>query len=237
VHTDQKSRDSRLEFRDWDFKICAFCRIFFKCLHRFCKVEFIFKFLAFFDLFWLFLTCKYSKQKIVEFKLKKYFTYKDKQNHLRRSSVVYKLTCTCGSNYIGQTRRNLITRINEHQFDQRSEVCKHLLANPTHRFNFKQPEILGSIVGQKYSGFNFSHSDLLFPTRCCIPYVRSGLYQLVIRVKGFRVCTLHCDLTITSITHCIIRFCPSAWTPRFQRVELCIASARTTLAVSAVAPS
>jgi len=82
-------------------------------------------------------------------KLKKYFTYKDKQNHLHRSNVVYKLTCTCGSNYIGQTRRNLITRINEHKFDQRSEVCKHLLANPTHRFNSKQPEILGSIVGQK----------------------------------------------------------------------------------------
>ena len=33
------------------------------------------------------------------------------------------------------------------KFDQRSEVCRHLLANPTHRFNFKQPEILGSIVG------------------------------------------------------------------------------------------
>ena len=82
-------------------------------------------------------------------KLKKSFAYKDKQNHLHRSSVVYNLTCTCGSNYIGQTRRNLITRINEHKFDQRSEVCKHLLANPTHRFNFKQPEILGSIICQK----------------------------------------------------------------------------------------
>jgi len=82
-------------------------------------------------------------------KLKKSFTHKGKQNHLRRSSVVYKLTCTCVSNYIGQTRWNLITRINEHKFDERSEVCKHLLANPTHRFNFKQPEILGSIVGQK----------------------------------------------------------------------------------------
>jgi len=36
-----------------------------------------------------------------------------------------------------------------------------------------------------------------------------------------------------------IRFCPSAWTTRFERVELCIASAWTTLtlAVSAVAPS
>ena len=88
-----------------------------------------------------------------------------------------------------------------------------------------------------YSGYTFSHSDLPFPARCCIPYVRSGLCQLVIRVKGFRVCALHCDLAITSITHCIIRFCPPAWTPRFQRVELCIASARTTLAVSAVAPS
>jgi len=69
-------------------------------------------------------------------KLKKSFTYKEKQNHLRRSSVVYKITCTCGSNYVGQTLRNLVTRINEHKCDQRSEVCKHLLANPTHRFNF-----------------------------------------------------------------------------------------------------
>jgi len=45
-----------------------------------------------------------------------------------------------------------------------------------------------------YSGFNFSHSDLPFPTRCCIPYVRSGLYQLVIRVKGFRVCCVQAPL-------------------------------------------
>jgi len=43
-----------------------------------------------------------------------------------------------------------------------------------------------------YSGFTFSHYDLPFPTRYCIPYVRSGLFQLVIRVKGFRVCALHC---------------------------------------------
>ena len=41
------------------------------------------------------------------------------------------------------------------------------------------------------SGFTFSHYDLLFPTRYCIPYVRSGLYQLVICVKGIRVCELH----------------------------------------------
>ena len=103
------------------------------------------------------------------------------------------------------------------------------------RFKFANPTDKQSV--SQHSGFTFSHYDLPFPTRYCIPYVRSGLYQLVIRVKGFRVCALHCDLAITLITHCIIRFGPSAWTPRFQRVELCIASARTTLAVSAVAPS
>ena len=43
-----------------------------------------------------------------------------------------------------------------------------------------------------YSGFTFSHYDLPFPTRYCIPYVRSGSYQLVICVKGIRVCALHC---------------------------------------------
>jgi len=43
-----------------------------------------------------------------------------------------------------------------------------------------------------YSGFTFSHYDLPFPTRYCIPFVRSGLYQLVICVKGIRVCALHC---------------------------------------------
>ena len=60
--------------------------------------------------------------------------------------------------------------------------------------------LVGSVWGnqhlcmkrQDYSGFTFSHYDLPFPTRYCIPYVRSGLYQLVICVKGIRVCVLHC---------------------------------------------
>jgi len=50
-----------------------------------------------------------------------------------------------------------------------------------------------------YSGFNFSHYELLFPTCDCIPYVRYGLYQLVIRVKGFRVCVLHSIYAVTSM--------------------------------------
>jgi len=44
-----------------------------------------------------------------------------------------------------------------------------------------------------YSGFTFSHYDLPFPTRYCIPYVRSGLYQLhscARRIGGLAVMTL-----------------------------------------------
>jgi len=82
-------------------------------------------------------------------KLKKYFTYKDKQNHLRRSSVFYKLNMHVWVKVHWTDSPKFNSRINEHKFDQRSEVCKHLLANPTHCFNFKQSAILGSIVGQK----------------------------------------------------------------------------------------
>jgi len=49
-----------------------------------------------------------------------------------------------------------------------------------------------------YSGFTFSHYELPFLTCDCTPYVRSALYQLVICVKGIRVCTLHCICAVTS---------------------------------------
>jgi len=83
----------------------------------------------------------------------------------------------------------------------------------------------------------FRITNCRFPTHNCIPYVRSGLSQLVIRVKGFRVCALHCVRANDLDTLCIRSFVLSAWTPRFQRVEFFNANARTTLAVSAVAPS
>ena len=78
-----------------------------------------------------------------------------------------------------------------------------------------------------HSGFNFSHSDLPFPTRCCIPYVRSGLYQLVMRVKGFRV-SAH-DLDWHSVLSIDVNTTLSE--------SSCVSLARTTLAVSAVAAS
>jgi len=52
-----------------------------------------------------------------------------------------------------------------------------------------------------YSGYIFSHYDLPFPARYCILYVRFGLYQLVIRVKGIRVCALDWDREVTSFSH------------------------------------
>ena len=42
------------------------------------------------------------------------FRYKDRQTLLHSSGVVYTLNCSCGQSYIGQTKRNLKIRINEH---------------------------------------------------------------------------------------------------------------------------
>ena len=42
------------------------------------------------------------------------FRFKDKQPLLMKSGIVYKLTCSYGSTYIGQTRYNLLSRIKEH---------------------------------------------------------------------------------------------------------------------------
>ena len=72
------------------------------------------------------------------------FRFKNKQPLLMKSGIVYKLTCSCGSIYIGQTRRNLLSRIKEHATSEKSEVCKHLLQNPSHRVDFDTPTILGS---------------------------------------------------------------------------------------------
>ena len=65
----------------------------------------------------------------------------------------------------------------------------------------------------------FSHYESPFPTRDCIPYVRSGLYRLVIRVKGIRVCALHCVREVTSFSHCFRSFVLFGVDTTFQRAE------------------
>ena len=77
-------------------------------------------------------------------KIGKNFRFKDKQPFLMKSGIVYKLTCSCESTYIGQTRRNLLSRIKEHATSKKSEVCKHLLQNPSHLVDFNTPTTLGS---------------------------------------------------------------------------------------------
>ena len=48
------------------------------------------------------------------FNIGRFFTYKDKQHTLCRSNVVYQINCSSGEFYIGQTQRNLITWLNDH---------------------------------------------------------------------------------------------------------------------------
>ena len=76
------------------------------------------------------------------FSIGKSFPYKDRQSLLHSVGVVYQLTCSCGQKYIGQAKRNLIARLNEHRTRQSSEVCGHLMKNPKHTVNFDSSIIL-----------------------------------------------------------------------------------------------
>ena len=82
------------------------------------------------------------------YKIGDMFKLKELQSKLYRHNVVYKLTCSCGSVYIGQTRRNLQSQLHEHNPatspNQHSDVTKHLLENPNHMIDFNDPEVLCS---------------------------------------------------------------------------------------------
>ena len=57
------------------------------------------------------------------------FRYKDKQPLLHRNNIVYKLNSSCGASYIGQTPRNLIFRLQEHnpQTSTNHQTDRHFL--------------------------------------------------------------------------------------------------------------
>ena len=80
------------------------------------------------------------------FTLKRLFTFKERQNKLHRSSVVYRITCSSKSTNIGQTSRNLITRLKNHDPTspnrQDTDVSKHLTDNPYHNTDFDEREIM-----------------------------------------------------------------------------------------------
>ena len=80
-------------------------------------------------------------------KLKQQFLVKDRQRQLTRSKIVYldqRLDCSSGPFYIGQTRRNFVKRLIEHQSSPNSEACNHLQSNPSHKVDFHNPQILTS---------------------------------------------------------------------------------------------
>ena len=80
------------------------------------------------------------------FNLKRLFTFKERQNKLHSSRVVYRITCSCKSTHIGQTSRNLITRLKNHDPNspnrQDIDVSKHLTDNPDHKIDFDKIEIM-----------------------------------------------------------------------------------------------
>ena len=43
--------------------------------------------------------------------ISKYFKYKYKQETINRYNVIYKIKCICRKSFIGQTKRNLATRL------------------------------------------------------------------------------------------------------------------------------
>ena len=60
---------------------------------------------------------------------------KDKNDY--KSCVIYKGDCSCGSRYIGETKRNAEVRWNEHNNPTKSsEPSKHLRSNINHYFTW-----------------------------------------------------------------------------------------------------
>ena len=62
--------------------------------------------------------------------------------------MVYQINCSCGEFYIGQTQRNLITRLNDHNpaisTSNDTDVTKHLWQNPDHHIDFNYPIVLSN---------------------------------------------------------------------------------------------
>ena len=63
------------------------------------------------------------------------FPLKDKHDY--KFCVIYKENCSCGSCYIGETKRNAEARWNEHNnLTKSSESSKHLRSNMNHYFTW-----------------------------------------------------------------------------------------------------
>jgi hypothetical protein len=63
--------------------------------------------------------------------------HKDKTEHDYKNNVVYKIECNnCEATYVGQTKRHLKTRINEHMNNKKLDESRHsVITNHTIEFN------------------------------------------------------------------------------------------------------
>jgi predicted GIY-YIG superfamily endonuclease len=78
-------------------------------------------------------------------RVKDLFPFKDGiKDNLKKSCVVYRLTCSCGSSYIGETDRILSIRVKEHRKKGESACRKHLDENPNHRIAWDDVEVIDS---------------------------------------------------------------------------------------------
>ena len=69
-------------------------------------------------------------------KVRTLFSLKSKNPH--PACKIYEGTCSCGSTYIGETKRNVETRWSEHNDPRgKSEPANHLAENNGHSFTWK----------------------------------------------------------------------------------------------------
>ena len=79
--------------------------------------------------------CEIKIKWIIE-KMRNLFYLKSKNPH--PACVIYEGVCTYEGNYIGETKRNVEIRWEEHSDNSKiSEPFRHLKSNPTHAFTWK----------------------------------------------------------------------------------------------------
>ncbi|XP_046435958.1 uncharacterized protein LOC124187815 [Neodiprion fabricii] len=108
------------------------------------------------------------------FKVKDLFSrLKDKVEREDRSGLVYRIPCSCGKWYVGQTGQKLKARVRQHKLDYRPEksiknnktaLAEHHFAEDGHNFQFEDVEI--SDLEKNYMKRNLSEMIFIKAMNC-----------------------------------------------------------------------
>ncbi|XP_046590266.1 uncharacterized protein LOC124293449 [Neodiprion lecontei] len=108
------------------------------------------------------------------FKVKDLFSrLKDKVEKEDRSGLVYRIPCSCGKWYVGQTRQKLKARVRQHKLDCRPEksiknnktaLAEHHFVEDGHNFQFEDVEILD--LEKNYMKRNLSEMIFIKAMNC-----------------------------------------------------------------------